>query len=70
MAEMDEAYLKLAHSVTLAMHEAVASQQRWYSANAVVTAQAVRSVLSAPADSLPDAVASALDLLTREGDAQ
>jgi len=67
---MDEAYLKLAHSVTLAMYEAVASQQRWYSTNAAVTAQAVRSVLAAPADSLPDAVASALDLLAREGDAQ
>lgn len=65
---MDEACLKLAHDVTLAMHEAVARQQRWYTLNAAVTAQAVRSVLSAPADSLPDAVAAALDLLAREGD--
>lgn len=65
---MDEACLKLAHSVTLAMYEAVASQQRWYSTNAAVTAQAVRSVLSTPAASLPDTVASALDLLARKED--
>ena len=65
---MDEACLKLAHDVTLAMYEAVARQQRWYTLNGAVTAEAVRSVLSAPADSLPDAVASALDLLAREGD--
>ncbi len=63
---MDEACLKLAHSVTLAMYEAVASQQRWYSTNAAVTAEAVRSVLSAPAASLTDAVASALELLSQE----
>lgn len=65
---MDEACLKLAHSVTLAMYEAVASQQRWYSSNAAVTAEAVRTVLSAPAGSLPDAVASALDRLDRKED--
>lgn len=65
---LDEAYLKLAHSVTLAMYEAVARQQRWYSINAAVTAQAVRSVLAAPAESLPDAVTSALELLAREGE--
>lgn len=65
---MDEAYLNLAHSVTLAMQEAVARQQRWYSINAAITAQAVRTVLASPAESLPDAVSAALDLLNREED--
>jgi hypothetical protein len=65
---MDDACLNLARAVTEAMYEAVASQQRWYSTNAMVTAQAVRLVLSAPAVALPDAVDVALDLLDREGD--
>ena len=64
----DEACLNLARSVAQAMYEAVASQQRWYSTNAMVTAQAVQLVLSAPATALPDSVAVALDLLDREGD--
>lgn len=64
---MDEAYLNLAHSVTLAMQEAVARQQRWYSINAAVTAQAVRTVLASPAESLPDAVTAALEMFDREG---
>lgn len=64
----DEACLNLARSVTQAMLEAVASQQRWYSTNAMVTAQAVQLVLSAPAAALPDAVTTALDLLDHEGD--
>lgn len=63
---MGEDYLELAHSVTLAMQDAVARQQRWYSINAAVTAQAVRSVLASPAESLPDAVSAALDLFERE----
>jgi hypothetical protein len=66
---VDEACLKLAHSVTQAMHEAVVRQQRWYSINAAVTAQAVQLVLSAPAAALPDAVSAALDLFDRKGDA-
>ena len=65
---MDDACLNLARAVTEAMFEAVASQQRWYSTNAMVTAQAVQLVLSAPAVALPDAVDVALDLLDREGD--
>lgn len=64
---MDEACLKLAHSVTLAMQEAVARQQRWHSINAAITAQAVRTVLASPAESLPDAVSAALELFDREG---
>lgn len=64
---MDEACLNLAHSVTLAMQEAVARQQRWYSINAAVTAQAVRTVLASPAEELPDAVSAALELFDREG---
>ena len=66
-SKLDEACLDLAHSVTLAMQEAVARQQRWYSINAAVTAQAVRSILASPAESLPDAVSAALDLFEREG---
>jgi len=64
----DEVYLNLARSVTEAMLEAVASQQRWYSTQAMVTAQAVQLVLSAHATVLPDAVATGLDLLDHEGD--